>query len=61
MFLLGVYFVLGLLFAIAFILRIAPRLDPAAREGSWGFRLIILPAAVALWPVLLWISIRRLQ
>jgi hypothetical protein len=61
MFLLGLYILLGSLFAVVFVFRIAPRLDPAARDGSWGFRLILVPASVALWPALLWISIRRLQ
>jgi hypothetical protein len=54
-----VYGALGLLFALVFIARIAPRLDPGAREGTWGFRLMILPGAAALWPLLLWISLRR--
>ncbi|MGE0638904.1 MAG: hypothetical protein AB7G12_03385 [Thermoanaerobaculia bacterium] len=29
------------------------RIDPAARGASRGFRLIVLPGAVALWPLLL--------
>ena len=34
------------------------RIDPAAKGASRGFRLIIVPGAVALWPLLLrrWIS-----
>jgi hypothetical protein len=34
------------------------RLDKQARQSSLGFRLIILPGVVALWPLLLkrWIS-----
>ena len=48
----GVYAVLGLLFAIAFLLRGAARIDPQAEGGSWGFRLAILPGVVALWPLL---------
>lgn len=48
----------GLLFAIPFLARGAAAIDPGAREGSWGFRVIVLPGVVALWPVLLrrWIS-----
>ncbi len=49
---LEVYLGLGLLFALAFIRWGAPRLDPAAREAGWGFRLLILPASAALWPLL---------
>jgi hypothetical protein len=50
----GVYVAIGLLFAIAFALVGAGRVDPAAREGSWGFRLLIVPGATALWPLLAW-------
>ena len=49
---LGVYGALGLLFAFAFVLRGARRIDPQAIGGSWGFRLAILPGVVALWPLL---------
>ena len=48
----GVYFLIGLLFAVPFAWRGAPRLDAAAEEGSLGFRILILPGAAALWPVL---------
>lgn len=48
----GIYTVLGLLFAIAFVLFGASRIDPAAREGSLGFRLLVFPGCVALWPIL---------
>lgn len=48
----GVYTVLGILFAVVFVFFGAPRIDPAAREGSAGFRLLILPGCVALWPIL---------
>jgi len=44
---------IGLAFAIAFVLRGVWRLDPVARGAPIGFRLLILPGAVALWPVLL--------
>ena len=44
---------LGLLFAIAFVTVGAGRLDPVARSGTWGFRLLILPGSAALWPLLL--------
>jgi hypothetical protein len=51
--LLGLYAGLGLLFGLGFVTRGVERLDPAARGASRGFRLIVLPAAVALWPLLL--------
>lgn len=44
---------LGILFAVPFAFRFAARMDPNAREGSLGFRLAILPASAALWPLLL--------
>ena len=46
------YTAAGLLFAVAFALRGAAAIDPAARDSGWGFRLLIIPGAMALWPVL---------
>jgi hypothetical protein len=48
----GLYLSLGAIFAVGFALRWAGRLDPVAREGSTGFRLLILPGAMLLWPYL---------
>lgn len=58
---LQVYVIHGLVFALLFLPRGIERLDPAVRESSWGFRLIVLPAVVALWPLLLhrWRRARR--
>jgi hypothetical protein len=50
--LLGLYAILGFLFGLAFVSRGVERLDPGARGATLGFRLIILPAAIALWPLL---------
>lgn len=47
------YLGVGLLFALGFALRLAGRLDPAARHGTWGFRILIVPGAALLWPLLL--------
>lgn len=46
------YAALGLAFAIAFVRRGAAFLDPKARAGSRPFKLLILPASAALWPIL---------
>lgn len=46
------YLALGALFALWFSWRGAGRLDPVAREGTLGFRVLILPGACLLWPVL---------
>ena len=49
----GVYLAIGLVFALAFVTVGVQRVDPAARGGTWGFRVLILPGAAALWPMLL--------
>jgi hypothetical protein len=46
------YAAIGLVFGVLFVTKGVTRLDPAARGASLGFRLIILPGVVALWPVL---------
>jgi hypothetical protein len=51
--LLGLYLALGILFAIPFIAFGVKRIDPHAAHGSWGFRVLILPGSVALWPLLM--------
>lgn len=52
--LLGLYALAGLVFAGFFVTRGVGRLDPVAREGTWGFRVIIVPGVVAFWPLLAW-------
>jgi len=49
----GIYAAIGLIFGIAFVTSTA---DPGI-----GFRLIILPGAAALWPLLIrgWLKERR--
>jgi hypothetical protein len=46
------YMALGLLFGVAFVLKGVGVVDPAARSGPVAFRLLILPASAALWPVM---------
>jgi hypothetical protein len=48
----AVYGMAGLVFAIPFVTGWVGRLDASARAGSWGFRILIVPGVVALWPVL---------
>lgn len=59
----AVYALAGILFAIPFAWRGAGALEPVAREGTWGFRLLIIPGAATLWPWLLvrWIRAGRTQ
>ncbi len=54
----AIYFSLGALFALAFVLKGVGVVDPAARTGTFGFRLLIFPGATALWP---WLAMRWLK
>ena len=47
------YVALGATFAVPFVAIGVQRVDPAAAAASWGFRLVILPGTVLLWPLLL--------
>lgn len=47
------YAALGLGFAILFVAIGLPRVDHAATQAPWSFRLLILPGVAALWPVML--------
>lgn len=51
--LLGAYLACGLLFAFPFALIGVEQIDPHAVHGSWGFRLLVIPGTMALWPLLL--------
>jgi len=51
--LLAAYAAIGLLFAILYATRLAPARDPALRASPAHVRLLLVPAAAALWPLLL--------
>ncbi|HEX4349992.1 MAG TPA: hypothetical protein VH251_06385 [Verrucomicrobiae bacterium] len=51
--LLGIYLACGLLFAVPFAFLGVKAIDPHAAHGSWGFRLLMVPGAAALWPLLM--------
>jgi hypothetical protein len=57
----GIYVLLGLLFAILFIIKGVDKVDEGAHGGSIGFRLIILPGVMAFWPLLLqkWLRVLK--
>ena len=57
----AVYGSLGLVFALPFVFVGVSRVDPAAGRSPWGFRLLILPGVVGLWPVMLvkWLASRQ--
>ena len=48
-----IYVVAGMVFALYFVARGINRVDPAARGSGIGFRLLMLPGAAGLWPLLL--------
>jgi hypothetical protein len=48
----GVYLLCGLVFAIPFVLVGAGKIDPHATHGSWGFKVLIIPGTMFLWPLL---------
>jgi hypothetical protein len=49
----GIYLALGLLFAIAFIIKGVHIIDEESVSTPIGFRLLIFPGSVLLWPFLL--------
>ena len=57
-FLISVYAVVGLLFALAFVVFGTRRFDSAAASSGWGFRLLAVPGSTALWPLLAWRWVR---
>ena len=58
---LGAYVAVGVCFAVAFAAKGVQALDTAARGMPITVRLLILPGAAALWPLLAWKWQRRLS
>ncbi len=50
---LSLYALAGIVFAIPFVVRGVGRIDPVAKSGTIGFRILIIPGTIALWPWLL--------
>lgn len=50
--LLAVYLLCGCVFAVPFSWVGVGKIDPHAIKGSWGFRLLIIPGTIMLWPLL---------
>lgn len=57
----ALYFAAGSVFALAFVARGAGVIDPAAQTASLATRVLWLPAAIGLWPMLLrrWLVARK--
>ena len=49
---LSLYLCVGAVFGIAFSWGGVDRIDPATHGASAAFRILILPGAIALWPML---------
>jgi len=58
-----VYLLAGFLFAIFFLSKGLEKTDTAAHGSGFGFRLIILPGTIFLWPVLLekWMNVKKIN
>lgn len=50
--LLGLYLLFGILFAAVFIPKGLGKIDPVTSESTWGFRVMIVPGVIGLWPLL---------
>jgi len=64
MWIVGIYLLCGLLFAVPFVIKGVKVIDPNGAHGTrWGFRVIILPGTVIFWPVLIgkWVKAKRGQ
>lgn len=51
---LAAYASAGLAFAVTFVTVGVARVDPQARGASPGFRIVIVPGVMLLWPLLAW-------
>jgi len=49
----AIYLVVGVLFVIPFLMKGLTKVDAGAHGSTIGFKIIILPGVIVLWPVLL--------
>jgi len=59
----ALYLVTGIFFAIVFLIKGIDKIDTTAHGSGWGFRIIILPGTIVLWPLLLnkWKKAKKVQ
>ena len=50
----GLYALSGIVFAAVFLPRAVARMDHGVAGAPWTLRLLLLPGAAALWPLLAW-------
>lgn len=57
------YVLVGLVFTAIFIFRGLEKIDEATQNASAGFKIIIIPGCIVLWPFLLkkWIHASRIN
>ena len=48
-----IYLAIGLVFGIYFFIRGAAQLDELVKDSKWTVRLLLVPGAIGLWPLLL--------
>jgi hypothetical protein len=58
--LIAAYLIAGFVFALFFIAKGVAVIDESAKDAGWGFRLIIIPGTMLLWPVL-WMKWYRMK
>ena len=58
---LAIYLICGFVFAIAFVVKGVDKIDEGAHSSTIGFRIIIIPGAIAFWPLLLkkWLNANK--
>ena len=47
------YLAIGAIIAVPMAIRGINRFDDAAAAGSWGFRVLVFPGVMVLWPLVL--------
>ncbi|GAA4885813.1 hypothetical protein GCM10023311_05780 [Flaviramulus aquimarinus] len=50
---LGIYFIIGLLFALYFIIKGATKIDPLMQDTKKRVRFLLLPGVIVTWPFLI--------
>jgi len=50
---LGIYFLIGLLFGIYFLIKGAPKIDPLMADSKKKVRILLFPGVIATWPFLI--------
>ncbi len=53
LFTLGIYLLIGVLFALVFVVKGVTKVDSGAEGTSWAFKLMIIPGSIAFWLLLL--------